>query len=264
MLATSEDAASAEAGLGLCSGDWELGRQGSSKRHCRGSWAGDEQAAQSRTFYTWGDGSTWHWSPRIVPPRGPQVHLHGDRGSASPIPASHSPLGCAGHPGNVCILGPPPPPRGADREDRTRHGSLEDGHTDRSPSQPWSPSYPPQAGKGVKQGANVPAPPVPLHTGLLLLQHKAGDRQYIEEDHAHDVGDGVPLVLQALLEPAQSRRSVPGSEKAAWLLSQTTRPHYQPGDPRIPAPVKPQLSHCTGESGWLILWDSLELGLCTQ
>ena len=58
------------------------------------------------------------------------------------------------------------------------------------------------AGKGVKRGTNVPAPPVPLHTGVLLLQDKAGDCQHVEEDHAHDVGDGVPLVLQALLEPA--------------------------------------------------------------
>ena len=110
---------------------------------------------------------------------------------------------------------------------------------------------PPQAGKGVKQGANVPAPPVPLHTGLLLLQHKAGDRQCIEEDHAHDVGDGVPLVLQALLEPARSRCSVPDLRR---LPGSSPRP---PGhtnsqvtwSPRIPAPVKPQLSHCTGESG---------------
>ena len=101
-----------------------------------------------------------------------------------------------------------------------RPGSLEDGHTDRPPPQPWSPSSPTLAGKGVKRGSNVPAPPVPLHTGLLLLQHKARDLQHVEEDHAHDVGDGVPLVLQALLEPAPE----PALSPRTWLLSQTTQP----------------------------------------
>lgn len=47
----------------------------------------------------------------------------------------------------------------------------------------------------------APAPPVPSHTGLLLLQHKAGDLQHVEEGHAHDVGDGVTLAPQALLKP---------------------------------------------------------------
>lgn len=64
-----------------------------------------------------------------------------------------------------------------------------------------SPSFP-LAGKGLEGGSHIPAPPVPLHTGLLLLQHEAGDRQHVEEGYTHDVRDRVPLVLQALLEPA--------------------------------------------------------------
>lgn len=42
---------------------------------------------------------------------------------------------------------------------------------------------------------------MPSHTGLLLLQHKAGDLQHVEESHAHDVRDGVTLAPQALLKP---------------------------------------------------------------
>lgn len=42
---------------------------------------------------------------------------------------------------------------------------------------------------------------MPSHAGLLLLQHKAGDLQHVEEGHAHDVGDGVTLAPQALLKP---------------------------------------------------------------
>lgn len=99
-----------------------------------------------------------------------------------------------------------------------RHHLLEDGHTDKPLSQDLEPGLPPLAGKGMEGGSHIPSPPVPRHTRLLLLQHEAGDLQHIEEGHAHDVRDGVPLVLQALLEPARElalrsldQRGPPGS-----------------------------------------------------
>ena len=73
-MATSEDAVSAEAGWGLCSGGWDLrGWQGSSKRHCRGSWAGDERGAQSRTFYTWEAAHGGIGHPESSLPEGPRL-----------------------------------------------------------------------------------------------------------------------------------------------------------------------------------------------
>lgn len=73
-MATSEDAASAEAGWGLCSGGWDLtGWQGSSKRHCRVSWAGDERGTQSRTFYTWEAAHGGIGHPESSLPEGPRL-----------------------------------------------------------------------------------------------------------------------------------------------------------------------------------------------
>lgn len=88
MLATSEDAASAEAGWGLCSGGWELrGWQGSSKRHCRGSWAEDERGAQSRTFYTWEAAHGGIGHPESSLPDGPRLISMEIR--ALPVPSPH-------------------------------------------------------------------------------------------------------------------------------------------------------------------------------
>lgn len=81
------------------------------------------------------------------------------------------------------------------------------------------------AGQGLKWGSHVPAPPVPSHTGLLLLQHKTGDLQHVEEGHAHDVRDGVTLAPQALLKPApRASIQVPGPQKASWNLLEPTLP----------------------------------------
>lgn len=66
---------------------------------------------------------------------------------------------------------------------------------------------------------------MPSHTGLLLLQHKAGDLQHVEESHAHDVRDGVTLAPQALLKPApRTRIQVPGPQGASWNLLLLTLP----------------------------------------
>lgn len=106
--------------------------------------------------------------------------------------------------------------------------------------------------KGTQGGGHIPAPPVPRHTRLLLLQHKAGDLQHVEEGHAHDVGDGVALVLQALLEPAQSRYSGPWGMEGCL-----TPPPAHPATtswvvwgPSIPS-LWPQLSylHCGAQAG---------------
>lgn len=80
-------------------------------------------------------------------------------------------------------------------------------------------------GQGLEWGSHIPAPPVPSHTGLLLLQHKTGDLQHVEEGHAHDVGDGITLAPQALLKPApRIRIQVPGPQRASWNLLQPTLP----------------------------------------
>lgn len=110
-------------------------------------------------------------------------------------------------------------PPGPHPEERTenQHHSLEDRQTASLP------------GKGLRGGCYLPAPPVPGHTRLLLLQHKAGDLQHIEENHAHKVCDRVPLVLQALLEPAQSpqsQHSGPQATEGPWLLPKPTS-YYQ-------------------------------------
>jgi hypothetical protein len=99
-------------------------------------------------------------------------------------------------------------------------------------------------GQGLQWGSHIPAPPVPSHTGLLLLQHKAGDLQHVEEGHAHDVGDGVTLAPQALLKPVpRTRIQVQGPRRASWELLQPTLPK----DPSCSrASVRPT---CT-EGGW--------------
>lgn len=82
-------------------------------------------------------------------------------------------------------------------------------------------------GQGLKWGSHIPAPPVPSHTGLLLLQHKAGDLQHVEESHAHDVGDGIALAPQALLKPAprtRIRSQDPGPQGASWNILLLTLP----------------------------------------
>lgn len=147
-----------------------------------------------------------------------------------------------------------PGPNPEEKTGRTRHHSLEDRHTERLPSQAWSPSSP-LAGKGLERGSHIPAPPVPLHTGLLVLQDETGDRQHVEEGHAHDVRDGVPLVMQALLEPVPepALRSLDHRELLAPLPDHLVTTSQVIWGPSVPSPVRPQLSHCTVDSGWLIL-----------
>ena len=176
------------------------GWQGSSKRHCRGSWAGDERGAQSRTFYTWEAAHGGIGHPESSLPEGPRLISMEIGALPVPFPQPIAHWVVRGTRECLCPGAPTPSPRrGQGGQDKTW---FPGGRTYRQASPPALEAQLPLAGKGVKRGTNVPAPPVPLHTGLLLLQHKAGDCQHVEEDHAHDVRDGVPLVLQALLEPA--------------------------------------------------------------
>lgn len=115
-----------------------------------------------------------------------------------------------------------PGPNPEEKTGRTRHHSLEDRHTERLPSQAWSPSSP-LAGKGLERGSHIPAPPVYHST-------QASWSSRTKQGIASTLKKATPTMSEMesrwlcrhCWNLSQSQHSGPWTTESYWLLSQTT------------------------------------------